>query len=223
MDHHRQQAAQRLQPQLMQILLQLAGGGVVIDQETAVVRQRLLMEPYLAVGIGVQQHEHAVGKLQRLLRQHAVPDRNIQQDPALRIAGDQLAHIVAPAFRLLLTLALHFQPFRRIQAAKGQKVEVFTVTQRPFLPAAAVPLRAGPAARQLERRVEMQAQQIVRREIDRQHRLAQLLQRPGERRRDRRRPHPTPQPLQRDHRHRSVAPRGLRQFGQQRPARHHLR
>ncbi len=115
----------------------------MIDQETAVVRQRLLMEPYLAVGIGVQQHEHAVGKLQRLLRQHAVPDRNIQQDPALRIAGDQLAHIVAPAFRLLLTLALHFQPFRRIQAAKGQKVEVFTVTQRPFLPAAAVPLRAA--------------------------------------------------------------------------------
>lgn len=60
MDGHRQNAALALQPQLIQILLQLAADAQIVNQNIAIDRQRLLMQANMAVAVRMHDDQRAV-------------------------------------------------------------------------------------------------------------------------------------------------------------------
>ena len=82
MDHHRQQAALTLEPDLVQIVLDLAANAQIVNQDMAILRQPLLMQADMAVRIDVDDGKYMIALGDKLSGQRAGAVRQIQQDPA---------------------------------------------------------------------------------------------------------------------------------------------
>lgn len=67
MNEHRQQSALALQPKLVNIVLNLAANTEVINQNMCTIRQRLLMQSDMAVGIHIDDCQRVLAQTQQLV------------------------------------------------------------------------------------------------------------------------------------------------------------
>lgn len=82
MDDNRKQAALALQPDLIEIVLDLAANAQIVNQDMAILRQSLLVQADMAVRIDVNDREDMIALGDKLSCQRAGTVRQIQQDPA---------------------------------------------------------------------------------------------------------------------------------------------
>lgn len=81
MDDNRKQAALALQPDLIEIVLDLAANAQIVNQDMAILRQSLLVQADMAVRIDVNDREDMIALGDKLSGQRAGTVRQIQQDP----------------------------------------------------------------------------------------------------------------------------------------------
>ena len=67
MNEHRQQSALALQPKLVNIVLNLTANTEVINQNMCAIRQRLLMQADMAVGIHIDDCQRVIAQTQQLV------------------------------------------------------------------------------------------------------------------------------------------------------------
>lgn len=82
MDDNGKQTALALQPDLIQIVLDLAANALIVNQKVSVLRQPLLMQADMAVRIDVDDGKYMIALGDKLSGQRAGAVRQIQQDPA---------------------------------------------------------------------------------------------------------------------------------------------
>lgn len=81
MDDNRKQAALALQPDLIEIVTDLAANAQIVNQDMAILRQSLLVQADMAVRIDVNDREDMIALGDKLSCQRAGTVRQIQQDP----------------------------------------------------------------------------------------------------------------------------------------------
>lgn len=79
MDHHRQQAALTLEPDLVEIVLDLAANAQIVDQNMGIGRHRLLMQTDMTIRIYVRDGEHMVALRQQLAGQRRGTVRQVSR------------------------------------------------------------------------------------------------------------------------------------------------
>lgn len=81
MDDNRKQTTLALQPDLIQIVLNLAANAQIVNQKMSVLRQPLLMQADMAVRIDVDDGKYMIALGDKLSGQRAGAVWQIQQDP----------------------------------------------------------------------------------------------------------------------------------------------
>lgn len=81
MDDNGKQTALALQPDLIQIVLDLAVNAQIVNQKVSVLRQPLLMQADMAVRIDVDDGKYMIALGDKLSSERAGAVRQIQQDP----------------------------------------------------------------------------------------------------------------------------------------------
>ena len=144
MDHHRQQAALTLEPDLVEIVLDLAANAQIVDQNMGIGRHRLLMQTDMTIRIYVRDGEHMVALRQQLAGQRRGTVRQVQQDPLVVPALFQALQCGDEAREQALVRgfipALGFG-----QLTKGKQIELGGITQTRIPPVFIVQKRTSPA------------------------------------------------------------------------------
>ena len=81
MDNNRQQATLALQPNLVEIVLDLAVDAKIVNQQMGIRRQRLLVQTDMAIRIHIHDRENMVALRKKLASERGGTVRQIQQDP----------------------------------------------------------------------------------------------------------------------------------------------
>lgn len=144
MDSHRQNAPLALQPQLIQILLQLAADAQIVNQNIAIDRQRLLMETNMAIAVRVDHDQRAVADVDQGAGQRGITVRQVNQQPAVIALLVELLH--DPGHRRQRRLEpLNIFALARRQLTKRQQIDMRSIAQPGVAPVGAVDRGARPA------------------------------------------------------------------------------
>ena len=83
MDNNRQQTALALQPNLIEIVLDLAVDAKIVNQKMGICGQRLLVQTNMAIRIHIHDRENMVALCDKLACQRSGAVRQIQQYPLI--------------------------------------------------------------------------------------------------------------------------------------------
>ncbi|VFS42226.1 Uncharacterised protein [Enterobacter cancerogenus] len=161
-----------MQPNLVQIVLDLAAEAQIVNQNVGIRRQSLLMQADMAIRINVNNGEHVIALGNELARQRIATVRQIEHYPAIMALLFQTLQSVAELRKQGL-MRIFVLAFCNGQLSVGEQIQQGGVTQARVLPLFTVEECPRPAVLMAEVDVERHAQQIVGAGINDQHRFTQ--------------------------------------------------